>query len=326
MKKIFSDIPTKIIEFFGKTIPGFFTKLINSGLLEIQDYQKYKKSFIIFWIIFSFSIFTFVWATFAKLDTVIRAEGFVIPTSKVHMVQNLYPERLTQINIELGNKVKKGDILFIFDNQQAMTEFKSLKREVDDRLKKVNILEDLVKEGAAAEMILIDESLLLNDARKRFKTSEIRLENTSIQSPVDGVVSQIHANNVGQVMDSASPLAEIVPIGDKLRIEVNIKLKDIADVKEGMLSKIAFTAYDMAIWGQVDGVVKTVSASTKIGSNEIPYYPAIIEVNVDEIKKVNNMDILTGMQASASIIGKKRTVLSYITNPISKLSKRALRE
>ena len=175
-------------------------------------------------------------------------------------------------------------------------------------------------------MTLIDANLLLNDAQKRFKSSQIRLENTLIVSPVNGIISQIHANNVGQVMNSGSPLAEIVPVGDKLRIEVNIQLKDIADIKEGMLSKISFTAYDMAIWGQVDGIVKTVSASTKISQNEIPYYPAIIEVDAEEIKNANNIEILTGMQANASIIGKKRTVLSYITNPISKLSKRALRE
>ena len=270
--------------------------------------------------------FFFVWAAVAELDTVVRADGFVIPTSKVHMVQNLYTERLTKINIELGDKVEKEEILFVFDNQQAMTEYNSLKREVKDRERKVAILSNLVNEGAAAEMTLIDESLLLNDAQKRFKSSQIRLENTSIVSPVNGVISQIHANNVGQVMDSGSPLAEIVPVGDKLRIEVNIKLKDIADVKEGMLSRVAFTAYDMAIWGQVDGKVKTVSASTKIDQNEVPYYPAIIEVDAEEIKNANDIEILTGMQANASIIGKKRTVLSYITNPISKLSKRALRE
>ena len=301
-------------------------KLIGSGFLEIQNFNKYKKSFIMFWTISFFSLFFFVWAAIAELDTVIRADGFVIPTSKVHMVQNLYTERLTKINIELGDKVEKEEILFVFDNQQAMTEYNSLKREVEDREKKVAILSDLVNEGAVAEMTLIDESLLLNDAQKRFKSSQIRLENTSIVSPVNGVISQIHANNVGQVMDSGSPLAEIVPVGDKLRIEVNIRLKDIADVKEGMLSKISFTAYDMAIWGQVDGTVKTVSASTRIGQNEVPYYPAIIEVDAEEIKNANNIEILTGMQANASIIGKKRTVLSYITNPISKLSKRALRE
>ena len=50
------------------------------------------------------------------------------------------------------------------------------------------------------------------------------------------------------------------------------------------------------------------------------YDPAIIEVNAEEIKDVNEMEILTGMQANASIIGTKRTILSYITNPISKLS------
>ena len=279
-----------------------------------------------FWTISFFSVFFFVWAAVAELDTVVRADGFVIPTSKVHMVQNLYSERLTKINIELGDKVEEKEILFVFDSQQAMTEYNSLKREVEDRERKVAILSNLVNEGAAAEMTLIDESLLLNDAQKRFKSSQIRLENTSIVSPVNGIISQIHANNVGQVMDSGSPLAEIVPVGDKLRIEVNIKLKDIADVKEGMLSRVAFTAYDMAIWGQVDGKVTTVSASTKVDQNEVPYYPAIIEVDADEIKNANNIEILTGMQANASIIGQKRTVLSYITNPISKLSKRALRE
>ena len=314
-----------IKQLFQKSI-SWIKKLIGSGFLEIQNFNKYKKSFIMFWTIAFFSVFFFVWAAVAELDTVVRADGFVIPTSKVHMVQNLYTERLTKINIELGDKVEKEEILFVFDNQQAMTEYNSLKREVEDRERKVAILSNLVNEGAAAEMTLIDESLLLNDAQKRFKSSQIRLENTSIVSPVNGVISQIHANNVGQVMDSGSPLAEIVPVGDKLRIEVNIKLKDIADVKEGMLSRVAFTAYDMAIWGQVDGKVKTVSASTKIDQNEVPYYPAIIEVDAEEIKNANNIEILTGMQANASIIGQKRTVLSYITNPISKLSKRALRE
>ena len=315
-----------LINNFYRVCVSYFDKALNSGFFHIQNFEKHKKSFILFWIIFSVTIFAFTWAAFAKLDTVIRAEGFVIPTSKVHMVQNLYTERLTAINIELGDKVKKGEILFIFDNQQALAEYEANKKDVKERTRKIEILRNLVEDGAVAEMTLIDENLLLNEAQKRFTSSEIRLENTSIEAPVDGVVSQIHANNVGQVMDSASPLAEIVPVDDKLRIEVNIQLKDIADVKEGMISKISFTAYDMAVWGQVDGKVKTVSASTKIGPNDIPYYPAIIEVNVEEIKQANNMDILTGMQASASIIGNKRTVLSYLINPITKLSKKAFRE
>jgi len=318
-----------ILNFFKNlfsSLISFLDKILNSGLMKIENFEQHKKSFIFFWVIFSFSIIAFIWSAFAKLDTVIRADGFVIPASNVHMVQNLYSERLNQINIELGDKVKKGDILFIFDNQQALTEYESLKKEVEDRRKKVSILEGLFKEGAVAEMTLIDEEMLLNDAEKRFKTSKIRFENTSIQSPVDGIISQMHANNVGQVLDSGSALAEIVPIGDKLRIEVNIQLKDIADVKEGMLSKVGFTAYDIAVWGQVDGFVKTVSASTKLGPNDVPYYPAIIEVNTEEIKKVNDMEILTGMQANASIIGKKRTILSYLINPITKLSKKAFRE
>ena len=82
----------------------------------------------------------------------------------------------------------------------------------------------------------------------------------------------------------------------------------------------------MAIYGQFDGIVKTVSASTSIQGDDQPYYTAIIEVDDKEIKRLKNIDIQSGMQASVSIIGNRRTILSYLFNPITKLSKTALRE
>ena len=82
----------------------------------------------------------------------------------------------------------------------------------------------------------------------------------------------------------------------------------------------------MAIYGQFDGIVKTVSASTTLDSEGIPYYTAIVEVDDKEIERLDNIRIQSGMQASVSIISQKRTVLSYLFNPITKLSQTALRE
>ena len=109
-------------------------------------------------------------------------------------------------------------------------------------------------------------------------------------------------------------------------MKIRVQTKDIAFVRPDYLAKIAFTAYDMAIYGQFDGIVKTVSASTILNEDNIPFYTAIIEVDDKEIERLNNVKIQTGMQASVSIISQKRTVLSYLFNPITKLSQTALRE
>ena len=63
-----------------------------------------------------------------------------------------------------------------------------------------------------------------------------------------------------------------------------------------------------------------------MGEQGTPFYESIIEVN--DKKLLNNEDIIikSGMQANVSIIGEKRTILSYLFNPITKLSKTALRE
>ena len=139
-------------------------------------------------------------------------------------------------------------------------------------------------------------------------------------------MSIVNAKNIGQVVMSGDILAEVVPDNANLRLKVQVQTKDIAFVRPDFMAKIAFTSYDMAIYGQFDGIVKTVSASTTLDADGIPFYTAIIEVDDNEIERLNNIKIQSGMQASVSIISQKRTVLSYLFNPITKLSQTALRE
>ena len=57
------------------------------------------------------------------------------------------------------------------------------------------------------------------------------------------------------------------------------------------------------------------------------YYPAIIEIDYNQVNDSERKVILqSGMQSDVSIIGEERTVLSYVLNPITKLSQRALQE
>ena len=127
-------------------------------------------------------------------------------------------------------------------------------------------------------------------------------------------------------MTSGATLAEIVPEDDILLINASILPKDIAYVRAGQRAKLGFTAYDIAIYGQIEGFVKKIAANTTSTEDGQSFYEAMIEVDVKKISENNDIILQPGMIADVSIIGEERTVMSYILNPITKLSQRALQE
>ncbi|MEE4199919.1 HlyD family type I secretion periplasmic adaptor subunit [Erythrobacter sp.] len=56
-----------------------------------------------------------VWSIFAPLDQIARAQGQVIPTSRVQVIQSLDGGQITEIRVREGDRVKAGDLLVVLD-------------------------------------------------------------------------------------------------------------------------------------------------------------------------------------------------------------------
>ena len=331
MKKIFNKI--KLINPFKLSIfnSSYFKKVSNSFEIFLEyflpeNWRESSKSYILFWLMCSFTIIFLIWASMAEINQVVRASGTVTPDSKVHMVQTAVSGPLEDIRISLGDTIKAGDILFLVNNVNNKLIHDLAKDEVTTRRKKVEIIEKLVEKGSDSEFRLLDEKLALIDAQKRFEQAKTRLEFSYIRSPISGVVSKVNSTNIGQVIKEAATLAEIVPENNILQIEAGVSVKDIAYVKVGQKAKVSFSAFDMAIFGQVDGTVIKKAANSTQNEDGSSFYQLIIEVDSKSIAEEQNIIIQSGMQCDVSIIGQERTVLSYIANPITKLSMRALQE
>ena len=317
----------KIIKYF-KNFKINKEKFLNllSFLSEFKI-KKLEKSYYVFWFICSFTIIVVLWASLAKIDQVVRASGEVNPESQVQLIQNTIAGPIEKISVKLGDKVKKGDILFFINKSQNDSNYENSLAEFNTRKKKVSLLQNLVDRGSEAEIVLLNEKLLLIESERRLNNALISKDFSEVKSTTDGTVSIVEVKNIGQSVSSGTTLAKIVPDNANLRLKALIETKDVANVETGMKAQIAFMSYDMAIYGQFEGIVKTVSESTTlVGEQGTPFYESIIEVN--DKKLLNNEDIIikSGMQANVSIIGEKRTILSYLFNPITKLSKTALRE
>ena len=324
MKRFFSKISflfsreTYSVDNFQKLLPYLIPEYWASN----------RKSFILFWLIGSFTLVFVIWASFAEVNQVVRASGTVVPDSKVHLIQSGITGPIEEINIKLDDKVKAGDVLFLIDNVNRKKSYNLAKKEFETRKRRVEILKKLVQTGSDSEFRLLDEELNLVSAESKFNQAEIALEYSKVKSPITGYISKINVTNIEQIVDQGSLLSEVVPEDDILKIEAQVAPKDIAYVRKGQKAKIAFTAYDMAIYGQVEGNVTKIASNTSATEDGQTYYPAVIEIDNNELINERDKKIVlqSGMISDVSIIGEERTVISYLLNPITKLSQRALQE
>ena len=225
----------------------------------------------------SFTVVFVIWASFAEVNQVVRASGTVVPDSKVHLIQSGITGPIEEINIKLDDKVKAGDVLFLIDNVNRKKSYNLAKKEFETRKRRVEILRKLVQTGSDSEFRLLDEELNLVSAESKFNQAEIALEYSKVKSPITGYISKINVTNIEQIVDQGSLLSEVVPEDDILKIEAQVAPKDIAYVRKGQKAKIAFTAYDMAIYGQVEGNVTKIASNTSATEDGQTYYPAVID-------------------------------------------------
>lgn len=91
-----------------------FLDSLSQAALE----QPTEKSSWLVYIIFFFVIAFIVWANWAQIDVLVRAEGKVIPSSQLQVVQSLEGGIVREILVKSGDPVKKGQTLLKLDATQ----------------------------------------------------------------------------------------------------------------------------------------------------------------------------------------------------------------
>lgn len=156
-----------------------------------------------------------------------------------------------------------------------------------------------------------------------------QLTRTTLISPVRGIVKDIQVSTVGGVLQPGGKLMEIVPIEEQLLIEARINPRDIAYIRPGLPATVKITAYDSSIYGNLTGVVETVSPDTLQDEVKRDQFYYRIYVRTDRAELTNkagkSFPILPGMVASVEIKTGQKTVLDYLIKPLNKV-KESLRE
>ena len=192
-------------------------------------------------------------------------------------------------------------------------------------------------QDAQAEMTKAQEDL--STQNEQLRDSIQVLEHTELVAPMDGVVNSIKVTTLGGVVRPGETVIELLPSGDNFVVEAKIPPADMAFIALGQDTSIKLDAYDAAIFGGLRGKVDYISAEALYAEKASPgmpmgpsnppvYYIVRVRITGTEFHGQKAQDILLrpGLTATVEIKALERSVLSYLTKPISKTFDQALGE
>jgi len=146
--------------------------------------QKSTKSYqILLWVIFGTASWLLAWAYFADIDEITRGEAKVIPSGHIQVIQNLEGGIVSDIMVQEGDTVKKGEVLLKIDNQKSVSSYeesqlkynelhaKSIRLQAEALDEPFTIEKDVEKELGR---FIIDERSLYESHKQELK-SEVRV-------------------------------------------------------------------------------------------------------------------------------------------------------
>ncbi|MFY9829491.1 MAG: HlyD family type I secretion periplasmic adaptor subunit [Rhodoplanes sp.] len=157
--------------------------------------------------------------------------------------------------------------------------------------------------------------------------AEDLLRRVDIRAPIDGTVFQLSVHTVGGVIMAGEVIMLVVPATDSLEVETKVQPQDIDQIRIGQPAALRFTAFNMRTTPELNGQVSRVSADVSEDQKTgVRYFTVRIAVPPEELAKLGNFKIISGMPVEAFIHTNSRTVISYLVRPLTDQLQRAFRE
>ena len=162
---------------------------------------------------------------------------------------------------------------------------------------------------------------------ERLKDAEADLNRMIVRAPLTGQVVAMIAQAPGVVIAANSKLMEIVPVNEKLLIDVQVPLVAASRVKADLETDIRITSFPNTPAMVIQGRVQSVSTDRyEPPAPQSPYYLARVEVTPDGIAKLEGRQLRPGMSVDVIIKTGERSFLRYLMAPIAKQLYGAFRE
>ncbi len=331
------------------------------------------------WALMGTAAFGLAWLALAKTDQIVTAPGKLEPVGKVQDIQLPVGGVATTILVKEGQSVRAGQVLMRLDTEATLdrrrtlqttiqlkqrqlglkeqemarylqlnqTEQSVLRRNIDLNEEIMRRYDELSKQGAAAELQMLQQRNKVEEIRGQLKQTEVdqrrqvaileqaieelrsqlaQLRNQltelnvniryqAIKAPVDGVVFELKPKSPGFVAQTSEPVMKIVP-QDRLVARVQIPSENIGFVKPGQKAEVSIDSFPATDFGALQGKVKRIASDALPPDEANPLYRFPAEISIDtqtlRLKDGTQLPLQAGMSLRANIKLRQVTYLQLL--------------
>ena len=206
---------------------------------------------------------------------------------------------------------------------QTLGELADLEVSIEETGLRIIQLQTRFKREVVDELAVTLEDLY--DIKQQFAAAEDKVQRATIRAPIAGTVLNLIPNTIGAVIGSGDTLLEIVPDIENLVVDARISPMDIDRVSIGQAAEVRFSVFKDAY--MVSGVLTKLSPDRLVDQEtDTPYYSAEIKLLEEDLFLLDGMSLVPGMPAEILIKTDQRTMLGYVTSPMSRAFSRSLIE
>lgn len=163
----------------------------------------------------------------------LSASGYILPDRKADVSSRMFGT-LEWVGIEVGSKVKKGDIIGRIANADIAAQVEEAKASLVDAQREYDRWKKIVENGIEPKERLDKADTQLQVVKARLKQSEAAFEYTLIRAPFDGVVVRRSA----QAGENVGPAGGVATGGSLCTLIDRSSLEMVADVNETNIAKV----------------------------------------------------------------------------------------
>ncbi len=263
--------------------------------------------------------------TFGDLERTVSAPGSIEPKRLIN-ISSQVSAKVLALPFEEGEQVKKGDVVIRLDPQDLVAALDAAKaglagqeaslggaeaalinaRLSYERLQQLNETGDATKaELDAAEASFLqaqsNKQVLIHQieqAKAQIERAQKDLDNTTITSPIDGVITSLNAEEgetviVGTTNNPGSVIMEIADLSQML-LKAQVDEANIAPVEVGQDAKIYINAYSDR---EYDGKVQKIALKRQVAADGTGTFEVEILMDLTE-----GETLYSGLSASTDIV------------------------
>ncbi|MES1201640.1 MAG: HlyD family type I secretion periplasmic adaptor subunit [Pseudomonadota bacterium] len=246
-----------------------------------------------------------------------------------------YTDEITSIDHQqtLLQQELEGMRSLAADNLVPLTRVRALERslaELDGRRGELRAEIAATQQDRSQELRKVEARIL--EVAPQLANARAQLERTRLRAPTDGTVVGLAIHTVGGVIRPGERVMDIVPTGQELIVEAQVRPEDADDLEAGQRAEVRITAFEGRNVPVLHGTLTTVSADRMVDEHTgRGYFVARVAVPPNQLSGMNDpngrrLRLRPGLPAHVVIPTRKRTALQYLLEPLNQTLWRSFRE